>query len=123
MTIMMMTMERRKEFAIMVAIGMQKFKLFLVVLYETIMIGVVALAISLLITYPILLYYFYNPIPVTGKMADAMEMFGAEPIMPFSLDADIFINQILAVIIIAFIASLYPLTKILRFEVLKAMRS
>ncbi len=122
-TIMMMTMERQKEFAIMVAIGMQKFKLFLVVLYETIMIGVVALIISLIITYPVLLYYFYNPVPLTGEMAQAMEMFGAEPIMPFSLDADIFINQTLAVIIIAFIASLYPLTKILRFEVLKAMRS
>ena len=122
-TIMMMTMERRKEFAIMIAIGMQKFKLFLVVLYETIMIGIVALIISLIITYPVLLYYFYNTILLTGEMAEAMKMFGAEPIMPFSLDADIFINQTLAVIIIAFIASLYPLTKILRFKVLQAMRS
>lgn len=122
-TIMMMTMERRKEFAIMVAIGMQKFKLFLVVLYETIMIGIVALIISLIITYPVLLYYFNNPVPLTGELAEAMEMFGAEPIMPFSLDADIFINQTLAVIAIAFIASLYPLTKILRFNVLQAMRS
>ena len=122
-TIMMMTMERRKEFAIMVAIGMQKFKLFLVVLYETIMIGIVALIISLIITYPVLLYYFNNPVPLEGELAQAMEMFGAEPIMPFSLDVEIFTNQILAVIILAFIASLYPLTKILRFNVLKAMRS
>ena len=122
-TIMMMTMERRKEFAIMVAIGMQKFKLFLVVLYETIMIGAVALIISIIIIYPVLLYYFYNPIPITGEMAEALEMFGAEPIMPFSLDADIFITQTMAVIVIAFIASLYPLTKILRFKVLQAMRS
>lgn len=122
-TIMMMTMERRKEFAIMVAIGMQRFKLFLVILYETIMIGIVALIISLIITYPVLLYYFYNPVPLEGEFAEAMEMFGAEPIMPFSLDADIFINQTLAVIVIAFIASLYPLTKILRFKVLQAMRS
>ncbi len=122
-TIMMMTMERRKEFAIMVAIGMQRFKLFLVILFETIMIGIVALIISLIITYPVLLYYFYNPVPLEGEFAEAMEMFGAEPIMPFSLDADIFINQTMAVIIIAFIASLYPLTKILRFKVLQAMRS
>ena len=122
-TIMMMTMERRKEFAIMIAIGMQKFKLFLVVLYETIMIGIVALVFSLLITYPILLYYFYNPIQLEGEFAKAMEMFGAEPVMPFSLDADIFVNQILAVMIIAIIASLYPLTKILRFNILKGMRS
>ncbi len=122
-TIMMMTMERRKEFAIMIAIGMQKFRLFVVVLCETIMIGIVALIISLIITYPVLLYYFYNPIPLEGEFAKAMEMFGAEPVLPFSLDLDIFINQTLAVIVIAFIASLYPLTKILRFNVLQAMRS
>lgn len=122
-TIMMMTIERRKEFAVMIAVGMQKSKLFLVVLFETVMIGVVALIISLIISYPILFYYFKNPIPLEGELAEAMEMFGAEPIMPFSLDADIFINQTLAVIIIACIASLYPLTKILRFEILKAMRS
>jgi ABC-type lipoprotein release transport system permease subunit len=122
-TIMMMTMERRKEFAVMVAVGMQKGKLFLIVLYETIMIGVVALIVAIIIAYPILLYYFYNPIPLTGELADAMEMFGAEPIMPFSLDADIFINQTAAIIVIAFIASLYPLTKILRFNILKSLRS
>ncbi len=97
--------------------------MFLVVLYETILIGIVALIIALVITYPILLYYFYNPIPLTGELADAMEMFGAEPIMPFSLDADIFINQTIAIILIAFIASLYPLTKILRFNILKSLRS
>lgn len=122
-TIMMMTMERRKEFAVMVAVGMQKSKLFLVVLFETIMIGIVAIIVSLIISYPVLLHYYNNPIPLTGELADAMEMFGAEPLMPFSLEASIFINQTLAVILIAFIASLYPLTKILRFNVLKAMRS
>lgn len=122
-TIMMMTMERRKEFAVMIAVGMQKGKLFLIVLYETIIIGIVALIIALAITYPVLLYYFYNPIPLTGELADAMKMFGAEPIMPFSLDADIFINQTIAIIVIAFIASLYPLTKIMRFNILKSLRS
>jgi len=122
-TIMMMTMERRKEFAVMVAVGMQKSKLFLIVLYETIMIGIVALIVALIISYPVLLYYFYNPIPLEGELAEAMEMFGAEPIMPFSLDADIFINQTVAIIVIAFIASMYPLIKILRFNVLKSLRS
>ena len=122
-TIMMMTMERRKEFAVMVAVGMQKGKLFLVVFFETVMIGFVAVIVSLIISYPILLYYFYNPIPLTGELAEAMEMFGAEPVMPFSLEAGIFINQTIAVIVLALVASIYPLTKILRFNVLQAMRS
>ena len=122
-TVMMMTMERRKEFAIMVAVGMQKTKLFLVVFFETVMLGIVGIIVSLIITYPVLFYYHNNPIPLSGEIAQAMETFGAEAIVPFSLNPDIFISQTLAVILIAFIATLYPLTKILRFNILKAMRS
>ncbi len=52
-----------------------------------------------------------------------MEIFGAEPIIPFSINPMIFINQTLSVTAIAFIAVLYPLSVILKFNVLKAMRS
>ncbi|MCK5085992.1 MAG: ABC transporter permease [Melioribacteraceae bacterium] len=122
-TVMMMTMERRKEFAVMVAVGMQKIKLFLIVFTETLMIGLVAVLAALIASYPLLLYLYYNPIPLTGEIAEAMEMFGVEPIMPFAITADIFINQSLAVILISIIAILYPLSSILRFNILKAMRS
>ncbi len=52
-----------------------------------------------------------------------MEAFGAEPILPFSVNPKIFINQTLSVIAIAVVAVLYPLSVILKFDVLKAMRS
>jgi len=122
-TIMMMTMERRKEFAVMIAIGMQKIKLFIIVFTETIMIGLVAILAALISSYPLLLYLYYNPIPLTGELAKGMETFGVEPIIPFAITADIFINQSLAVILISIVAVLYPLLTILRFNILKAMRS
>ena len=122
-TVMMMTMERRKEFAVMISVGMQKIKLLQVVVWETLFIGVVAILLGIILSYPILLYLYYNPIPLTGEVAKSMEMFGAEPILPFSIKSSIFINQILSVIAIVIVAVLYPLSVILKFDVLKAMRS
>lgn len=121
-TIMMMTMERRKEFAVMISIGMQKIKILQVVAMETFLIGIVAIIIGILATYPFLVYLSHNPIPLTGELAKSMEIMGAEPILPFSINPMIFINQTLSVIAIAFIAVLYPLSVILKFNVLKAMR-
>jgi ABC-type lipoprotein release transport system permease subunit len=122
-TVMMMTMERRKEFAIMIAIGMQKTKLFAVTIIETMLIGIIAIIFGVLLSYPLLLYYYHNPIELTGAMADAMKTFGVEPILPFSLDTFIFINQSITVVFITIIAIIYPLSIILRFDILKGMRS
>jgi len=122
-TVMMMTMERRKEFAVMIAVGMKKTKLLAMVFLETIFIGIVAILAGLLIAYPLLLYLFYHPIPLTGGLASYMIAFGTEPVLPFSLNPDIFIIQTISVIIISIIAVIYPLSVLLRFDVLKAMRS
>ena len=70
-----------------------------------------------------LFYYHLNPIKLSGDIAETMKVFGTEPILSFSINADIFINQTIAVIILALIAVLYPLIKILHFNVMKAMRS
>ena len=122
-TVMMMTMERKKEFAVMIAVGMQKSKILLMVIYETVLLGILAILLGIVFTYPVLLYLHYNPIPLSGEIAESMKLFGAEPILPFSIKPDIFINQTISVIIIAFVAAFYPLSVILKFNVLKAMRS
>jgi len=122
-TVMMMTMERRKEFAIMVSIGMKKIKLLTMVFWETLLIGLIAVLLGLLITYPLISYLADNPIQLTGEFATSMESVGAEPVMPFVDKPIIFINQTASVIFITLIAIIYPLFFILKFNVLKAMRS
>jgi len=122
-TVMMMTMERRKEFAIMVSIGMRKIKLLAVVFWETIFIGFVGVAIGIIITFPVLLYLSKNPIKLAGEFAKSMESVGAEPLMPFVINTGMFLNQTISIILIAFVAVIYPLIFIIKFNVLKAMRN
>ncbi|MDE3213923.1 MAG: ABC transporter permease, partial [Bacteroidota bacterium] len=51
-TILMMTMERRKEFAVMIAIGMHRTKITLIVIFETIFIGLLGIASGSMVILP-----------------------------------------------------------------------
>ena len=122
-TVLMMTMERRKEFAIMIAVGMHRWKLAIVVCIETIMIGLMGVASGMIACFPFLKYLYHNPIPLKGEMADMMLEFNIEPIMPFSLETFIFTNQGVTILILACLAAIYPIVFVIRFKILKAMRS
>jgi ABC-type antimicrobial peptide transport system permease subunit len=64
----------------------------------------------------------HNPIPLTGEAAKAMSDMGIEPVLVFSAMPSIFINQMLAILAITLIISIYPLIKINRMNVIKAIR-
>lgn len=121
-TIMMMTMERRKEFAVMIAVGMRKIRLIFMVLYETLIIGIIGIISGVIGGFPIILYFYYHPIRFTGEVAEVWEQFNVEPVMPFTLGPGFFFNQSLVVIIMTLLAFLFPLIFIIRFNVIKGMR-
>lgn len=121
-TVMMMSMERRREFGVMVAVGMQKRALTILLTLETCIIGFLGLAISFVAGIFLLLYMFHHPIPMTGNAARAMEEMGIEPLLPFSLDTGIFTSQLLAILVILFICLIYPLWNISRLKAITALR-
>ena len=82
-TVMMMSIERRREFGVMIAVGMRKSSLSLLVTLETLIIGVLGLAISLVMGIFLLIYMYHHPIPLTGNAALAMQEMGIEPLLPF----------------------------------------
>jgi ABC-type lipoprotein release transport system permease subunit len=121
-TVMMMSMERRKEFGVMVAVGMQKRVLSLLVMLETCIIGFLGLVISLGVGILLLLYMYHHPIPLTGNAATAMKNMGIEPLIRFSLDPVIFSSQMMAIVVIVGICLLYPLWTISRLKAITAMK-
>ena len=121
-TILMMTMERRKEFSVMIAVGMQRYKLAIVVFIETLYIGIIGILIGTIISLPIIIYFYLNPIPLTGDMAQAMLEFNVQPVLPFAFNFKIFFNQAVTVIILTVIAAFYPFIFINRFNVIDNLR-
>ncbi len=122
-TIMMMIAERKREFAVMIAIGMQRIKLGTILFYETILIGLIGSISGLLISIPILTIQAQYPIPLTGQAAQFMEDYGFEPYMFFSLMPSVFWQQALTVFIITLFISIYSFYKSRRFNLIQSLHS
>lgn len=122
-TIMMMTAERTKEFGILIAVGMKKTKLIMVTTIETIFISLIGVIAGIVVSYPLLLYFYYNPIRLTGELAEAMLAFGQEPIMPFSIAPGIFVAQFWTVLVIALLSAWYPFRYVQKLKAVEAIRN
>ncbi len=121
-TVLMMTMEKRKQYAVMISIGMKRSKLIVVSIIETIIIILVGLAIGLAVIVPILFYLHANPIPITGEMAKMYLQFNIDPVLPFSIKPQLFITQLSIVSGLSLLSVLYPVIYLSRFNVLTAFR-
>jgi len=121
-TILMMTKERSYEFGVLTAIGMPRWKLSLIVWLETVALGLIGVIVGILISLPLIYYFYKNPIKLTGEMATAYEKFGIEPLMVPVFDFNIFFNQAILIFIVTTILALYPMLKIRRMKAVEAMR-
>ena len=123
-TILMAVLERRKEFGVVLALGLKPRAVFRIVYFESIMLAAVGLVIGMAIALPMLLYFQANPIPLTGEeMAMVMEMFGAEPLVTFKLKPLNPIGSTLTIIALALLAALYPAVKASRGRPVDVLRS
>lgn len=121
-TILMTTMERKREFGIMVAVGMRRYKLAIIIFFETVIISIIGILAGVITSLPIIYYFFLHPIPLSGEAASAMLEYNMEPVMPFLLQPGFFVGQSLVIIIISLLTLIYPLTVIGRFKIINAIK-
>lgn len=122
-TVMMMTAERRKEFGVLIAVGMQKNRLSYVLVLETILLGLVGVITGIVASIPITWYFTLHPIPFSGQAAETMMQMGFQPIMSFSMMPSVFYNQAITIFIFTIIIGLYPVLNIHRLRISKALHS
>jgi ABC-type lipoprotein release transport system permease subunit len=122
-TIMMMAAERTKEFGILIALGMRKSRLIFVTMVESVVIALQGIASGILVTLPIIAYWYYHPIRLSGDAVEAMLKYGYEPLLPVSIDPSILFHQVLVVLALAVVASGYPVFYIAGLRPTKALRS
>ena len=92
-TFLMMTAERMYEFGVVLAIGMRKWKLQFVVFLEITILSMLGVAVGVLISLPLIIYFYQNPIALPGVYGDSFEKFGIEPVYVFSIDPVVFYSQ------------------------------
>lgn len=122
-TILMMVLERKREFGVVLALGLRPFAVFRVVYAESLFLAIVGLAIGLVLALPLVLYCEANPIALSGGAADAMELFGIEPLITWKLEASNPVGSALTILVVALVAALYPALKASRAQPVDALRS
>ena len=122
-TILTMTLERLREFGILLSVGMHRQKLALMVFIETFFISVLGVLTGFFLGFFVILYFHFNPIRLGGDMETVVQEWGIEPIMPAALAPDIFIWQGMIIFIIATVICLYPGIKIFTLNILDSARN
>ena len=122
-TVLMMIAERKREFGVLVSIGMQKKRLKRIVIIEMALLGAIGLIAGLLASSPVILYFYYFPILLKGDIGKMMEDYGWDAVMPTAWFGPYFYWQAVIVALMVLLATLYPLRKIGKLKEIEALRS
>ena len=119
----MLTAERKREFGVLVAIGMQKKKLASVMTLEMLLIGLLGILAGALVASLVILYGVDHPIIFKGEMAKIFEEYGMEPKMAFWNIDTYYIWQMVIVAFMVLLAMTYPIRKIFGMQIVNALRA
>lgn len=122
-SMLMMLSERTHEFGVLVAIGMKRIKLAVVVFVEILLISFLGALAGVAVGFPINLYFNYYPIKFTDTIAEMYNDMGFEPVVQSTVDAGLFFKEGLIVFILVCIIAIYPLIKISAINAVDSMRS
>jgi ABC-type lipoprotein release transport system permease subunit len=117
-TVIMLTNERKREFGMMISLGMQRSRLAVVVAIEMLIMSLFGILAAFAITLPTAFYFNIHPIEITGDMAKMYTDMGMEPIMPTSVEPSIFIIQMSIVFALTLLATIYPVSKIMKLKLM-----
>ncbi len=108
-TMLMATFERRRELAVMLALGTTPVEVVLTVLYEAVALGVLSLLVGAAVTFP-LMFWWHNAPPDMSWIYGDFTMFGAlmRPTLRVEYNATASAWAAVALLFTAFVAALYP---------------
>jgi len=120
--VIMLTNERKKEFGVMAALGTKKQTIIGSLFFEMIFVALLGILAGVIISIPIVAYYHYSPMVLTGEIANALISYGLDPVMPFEFTLKLFVTQALIVFGMVIAVSVYPVMAIRRMKVIEALR-
>lgn len=120
-TMLMAVLERIRELGMLMGIGMNKAKVFLMIMLEALFLGLVAAPIGLLLG--IVTIYFLGKYGLDLSMySDSLEMYGMSSIVYFAVPAKVYWQIPVFVGGTAILAALYPAYKAISLRPVEAIR-
>jgi len=121
-TMLMVILERTKELGMLMAIGMNKKRIFLMIMFETIFLALVGAIIGELISILLINYFGKTGIDLSS-MAEGFESVGYSAISYPVLESFRYVQITVLVILTGILASIYPAVKALKLHPSEAIRT
>jgi len=121
-TMLMVILERTKELGMIMAIGMNRFKVFKMIMYETTILAIVGGALGILVSV-IFTWYFGNVGIDISSVGEGFESMGFGSVMRPVLEFADYIQVIVLVFITGIIASIFPTIRALKMRPAEAIRN
>jgi ABC-type lipoprotein release transport system permease subunit len=119
-TMLMVVLERIRELGMLMAIGMNKSRIYFMIVYETIFLGILGAPLGLLAGWATIKYYNLGGVDLTAY-SDALEAYGYSAILYPYLDNFVYWVVSISVFFTAIIGALYPAWKAIKLNPVEAI--
>jgi putative ABC transport system permease protein len=120
-TMLMAVMERTREIGMLMALGMNKNKIFSLIMLETVLLSIVGAVLGLLISLFIIHHYATYGFDLSS-VASGLNYIGYSSRIFFRVNTDFYIMSIILVALIAVLSSISPALKALKLQPATAIR-
>ena len=121
-TMLMAILERKKEIGMLMSIGMDRYKIFLMISMETIFLSMIALPFGLILSYVIVEYYSVVGIDLSIVEA-GLENFGVGTRLYFKVPSEEYFIVSFMVLIISIVSSIFPSIRALKINPVEATKT
>lgn len=122
-TVLMMITERKREFGVLIAIGMRKRLLVYTVVIEMFFLGLIGTAAGMLAAIPVVIGFNRNPIKLVGEVGKMYEDMGFDPTMPTAPLEHYFTWQAVIILIMVLVACYIPLNRIRKMKIVDGLKA
>jgi putative ABC transport system permease protein len=119
-TMLMAVLERMRELGMLMAVGMNKLRVFLMVMVETIFLSVVGAPLGLLVGWLTILYFQHVGVDLSNY-SEGLEAFGYSSILYPYVEPDAYITVTIGVVVTAIIGAIYPAWKAVKLNPVEAL--
>jgi ABC-type lipoprotein release transport system permease subunit len=121
-TMLMAVLERIKELGMLMAIGMNKKRVFSMIMLETVFLGMTGAIIGMALSYGLIWYTGRTGLDLTSLYQEGFEAIGFSPMIYPTIGWQSFFQLILLVLLTGILASIYPARKAMKLNPSEALR-
>ena len=120
-TMLMAVLERVRELGMLMSIGMNKLRIFLMIVFETVMLALVGGPVGMLLGFLTVYYFGINGIDMS-MYSEGLQEFGMQELIRPYLEGKIYMQLAVMVMVTSVLGSIYPAIKALQLKPVEAIR-